>query len=105
MQKVAYAVTKVGRYESFKMKDIGYISDNDLIIACNSKAGKPYIRVFEDCVKDCHKVIGTEDEFKGAYYEIREIELEREDGSREKRECEINYNIWYKLVCYFFMCS
>ena len=43
MKKVAYAVTKVGRYESFKMKGIGYISDNDLIIACNSKAGKPYI--------------------------------------------------------------
>ena len=98
MKKVAYAVTKVGRYESFKMKGIGFITDTDLIIACNSKAGKPYIRVFEDCIKDCHKVIGTEDEYKGAYYEIREIEFERQDGSKEARECEINYYIWYKLA-------
>lgn len=96
MKKVVYSVTRFGRTENFHMKGVGYITDNNLIIACNSKAGKPYIRVFEDCIKDCHKVIGTEDEYKGAYYEIREVEFERQDGSRETRECEINYNIWYK---------
>ena len=98
MKKVVYSVTKVGKVENFSMKGVGYITDTDLVIACNSKAGKPYIRVFEDCIKDCHKVIGTEDEYKGAYYEIREIEFERQDGSKEKRECEINYYIWYKLA-------
>ena len=45
-----------------------------------------------------NKVIGKDDEFKGAYYEIREVEFEDKNGSKEKRECEINYNIWYKLA-------
>ena len=98
MKKVAYAVTKVGRYESFKMKGIGFITDTDLIIACKSKSGNAYIRVFEDVVKDCHPVIGKDNEYKGPYYEIKEVEFAREDGSIESRECEINYNIWYKLA-------
>ena len=100
MKKVVYSVTKVGKVENFSMKGVGYITDTDLVIACKSNAGKPYIRVFEDVVKCCHKVIGKDVEFKGAYYEIREVEFERQDGSKEKRKCEINYNIWYKLAEY-----
>ena len=98
MKKVVYSVTKVGRNENFKMKGVGYITDTDLVIACMSKNQNPYIRVFEDCIKDCHLISGTQDEFKGAYYEIREIEFERPDGNKEARECEINYYIWFKLV-------
>ena len=97
MKKVVFSVTKVGK-DDYRMKGVGYLTDTDLIIPCISKAGKPYIRVFEDVVKCCHKVIGKDDEFKGAYYEIREIEFEDINGSKEKRECEINYNIWYKLA-------
>ena len=59
--------------------------------------------MFEDCVKDCHPVAGKEGEFKGAHYEIREIEVETKNGSGEftgydKREIEIEYSVWYKLV-------
>ena len=46
MKKVVYSVTKLGRNEN-KLKGIGYLADNDLIIACISNQGKPYIRVFE----------------------------------------------------------
>ena len=95
MKKVVYCVTKLGRLENLQMKGVGYITDTDLVIACMSKNQKPYIRVFEDCVKDCHLVINTSDEYKGAYYEIREVEFARADGTKETLECEINYNIWY----------
>ena len=67
MKKVVYCVTKLGRLENLQMKGVGYITDTDLVIACMSKNQKPYIRVFEDCVKDCHLVINTSDEYKGAY--------------------------------------
>lgn len=98
MKKVVYSVTKVGRKENYQMKGVGYITDTDLIIACESKNQKPYIRVFEDCIKDCHLVTGKQDEYKGAYYEVREVEFARQDGSIETRECEFNYYIWYKLA-------
>lgn len=98
MKKVVYSVTRVGRTENFQMKGVGYITDTDLVIACVSKNQKPYLRVFEDCIKNCHQIVGTQDEYKGAYYEIREVEFERPDGSKDSRECEINYYIWYKLA-------
>ena len=101
MKKVVYTVTKVGRTENTKMSGLGYVTENDLIIACISKNQKPYIRVFEDCVKECHKVINTTNEYKGAYYEVKEVEIETKNSSGqstgfEKRELEVNYYIWYK---------
>lgn len=103
MKKVVYLVTKVGRTENTKMTGLGYITDKDLVIACISKNQKPYIRVFEDCIKDCHKISNTTDEYKGAYYEIKEIEFEKktstgESTGFEKREIEINYYIWFKIL-------
>ena len=97
MKKVVFAVTKQGRYENTKTTGVGYITDTDLITACISKSGKPYIRVFEDCVKNCHPVTGKEGEFKGAHYEIREVEIEK-NGSYDTREIESEYSVWYKLV-------
>ena len=83
MKKVVFSVTKQGRYENTKTTGVGYITDTDLIIACLSKNNKPYIRVFEDCVKNCHAVSGREGEYKGAHYEIREIEFEKKTSSGE----------------------
>ena len=103
MKKVVFSVTKQGRYENTKTTGVGYITDTDLITACVSKNGKPYIRVFEDCVKNCHAISGRENEYRGAHYEIREIEFEKKTSSGdstgyETREVEFNYSIWYKIT-------
>ena len=103
MKKVVFSVTKQGRYENTKTTGVGYITDTDLITACVSKSGKPYIRVFEDCVKNCHAISGRDNEYRGAHYEIREIEFEKKTSSGdstgyETREVEINYSIWYKIT-------
>ena len=103
MKKVVYSVSRKNRYGSTKMTGLGFVTENDLIIACNSKSGKAYIRVFEDCVKKCHAVSGRDGEFKGAHYEIREVEVETKNSSGEStgyetKEIEVEYSIWYKLV-------
>ena len=102
MMKVVYSVTKSGKFES-KLTGIGFITETDLVIACVSKNGKPYIRIFEDCVKNCHPIAGRENEYRGAHYEIREIEVQTassggDDTGIEKREIELNYRIWYKIT-------
>ena len=65
MKKVYYSVTKIGRKENAQMKGIGYITDEDLIIALDSKNNNPYIRIFEETVKYLHSN-GRTNEFKGA---------------------------------------
>ena len=46
MKKVVYSITKVGRFEIPKMTGLGYVVDDDLLIAATSQKGKPYIRVY-----------------------------------------------------------
>ena len=55
MKKVVYSISKLNKFGSTKMTGVGFITDSDLIIACVSQKGNPYIRVFEDCVKNCHR--------------------------------------------------
>ena len=103
MKKVVYSVSKNNRYGSNKLTGLGVITESDLVIACVSKKGNSYIRVFEDCVKNCHAVSGRDGEFKGAHYEIHEIEFEKKASSGESkgyetRKIEVEYSIWYKLV-------
>lgn len=103
MQKVVYSVSRLNRFGNTKMTGVGFITDSDLITACVSKKGNAYIRVFEDCVKNCHAVSGRDGEFKGAHHEIREVEFETKNSSGEStgydtREIEVEYSIWYKIV-------
>ena len=95
MKKVVYSVTRLGRTEQ-KISGIGYVTDEDLITACIGKSGKPYIRVFEDCLKNCFPV--KEDEYKGEYYELLEVEVKTKYGSSETKEVEVHYSIWFKYV-------
>ena len=46
MQKVVYSITKAGRNEN-RMTGVGFITKEDLIIACLSQKGKPYVRIFK----------------------------------------------------------
>ncbi len=103
MKKVVYSISRLNRFGSNKMTGVGFITDEDLIIACVSQKGNPYIRVFEDCVKNCHAIPNRDGEFKGPHYEILEVEVETKNGSGEftgydKREIEIEYSVRYKLV-------
>ena len=50
MKKVVYSVSKNNRFGSNKLTGLGFITESDLVIACMSKKGNAYIRVFEDCV-------------------------------------------------------
>ena len=97
MKKVIYSVSRYRKGDIEKNTGIGYITDRDLVIACIGKNGKPYIRVFADCVKQCYPVADRTGEFKGSYSEIREIEFEK-NGAMETREVELEYNIWFKFA-------
>ena len=103
MKKVIYSVSRFNKFGNIKLTGIGFITEKDLIIACVSQKGNAYIRVFADCIKNCHAIPIRHGEYKGAHYEIREVEFEAKNGSGdctgyEKREIEVEYSIWYKLI-------
>ena len=89
MKKVVYSISKKSRKETDKVTGYGYITDKDLIIACMSKTGKPYVRVFQECISKCTPIMDKPNEYKGSIYEIYEI---------EQRDVEVEYYIWYKTV-------
>jgi len=101
MKKVVYSVTKVGKFDS-KRTGLGYVVEDDLIIACLSKGAKPYIRVFDDC--KFRPIPNSENEFKGTSYQIHEVDVEVKDsqgnptGSYEKMEIDVYYDIWFKIL-------
>lgn len=101
MQKVVFSVTKAGKF-STKTTGIGYIDEENLYTPALSQSNKPYIKVY-NCIKNCHKITNRPNEFKGDYYEIREVEIETKNSTGqhtgfETREVEISYSIWFKKV-------
>ncbi len=98
MKKVYYSVKRYKRNDMIEQKGVGYITDTDLVIACISQNNKPYIRVFEDCIKDCHPIPYRPNEYQGGYYEIREIDIDTGKDNYEKREVQLDYKIWYKII-------
>ena len=98
MKKVYYSVKRYKRNEMIEQKGVGYITDTDLVIACISQNNKPYIKVFEDCIKDCHAIPYRPNEYQSGYYEIREIDIDTGKDNYKTREIQLDYKIWYKLV-------
>ncbi|MBQ8881959.1 MAG: hypothetical protein IJY70_01010 [Clostridia bacterium] len=102
MRKVVYSVTKIGRYGNIKTSGFGLLNETDLITFYTGKDGKRHSKVYDDCIRYCHR-IGTSNEFKGNYYEIRELEFETHNSigqstGYDTREIEISYFIWYKFI-------
>ena len=101
MKKVVYSVQRLGKEVYPKTTGVGYITDSDLVIACLSQKDNPYIRVFDDAVKNCYPIYGRDGEFKGEHTEYKEIEVEKESNgyvSMETIEIQIRYRIWYKYA-------
>ncbi len=89
-KKVVYSVTKyVGKFD-YRMKGIGKIQDNDLIMRNNER--------LEDAVKYCLPIPYKHNEFKGTFDEFKEIEVKTKHGNYDTIEVNTEYKIWYKLI-------
>ncbi|MBP3581950.1 MAG: hypothetical protein J6J33_04290 [Clostridia bacterium] len=98
MEKIIYSVTRLTKSGSVKTTGIGVIDGADLAVACVNKKGSAYIRVYPGMAKACSKVVGTEDQYKGFYSELREAEFTDENGASIKKEVVTDYVVWYKVL-------
>ena len=96
MKKVTFSIKK---RNGEKTTGVGYITEEDLLIpAISNKTNKPYIRVFEDCLKYLNKIIGKTNEYQGIYEMIINCDLTDEQGRITTKELPISYYIWYKII-------
>ena len=91
MTKAAYSVTRYSENgNSFRYSGIGKIVNNDLIL----KNGKR----LEDVITKCMLIPYKQNEFKGCFSEIEEIEVQTKYGNFDTIETETSYKIWYKII-------
>ena len=95
MKKVTFSIKK---RNADKITGVGYITNEDLIFLALSKNNKPYIRIFEDCLKYCNKIVGKSNEYQGIYEYLMECDLEDEQGRITTKELAISYYIWFKII-------
>ena len=72
MKKVVYSIRKVKGNFDEKISGLGFLNDEGtLFCKCVSKNGKRYTRAFDDVEKNCHPIIGKENEFNGFFRRLR----------------------------------
>ena len=109
MKKVVYSVSKINRFGNNRMTGVGFITDDDLVIACVSRKGNAYIRVFEDCVKTAmpcpiatvsSKARTTRYAKRSSRKELRAVKTQDTRRERSKSNTPSGTNSWTEKEAY-----
>ncbi len=99
MQKVVYSISKVN--SEMKLKGVGYLVEDSLLIPSTSQKGNAYIRVFGDVTKHCHQIQNSDNEFKGYV----PVSYENINVYNKEKNCydtldyvETTYHVWFKYI-------
>ena len=88
-RKVRFSLTRYTKNGSFKFNGYGQIDNENLYT--NKK-------VYEDCIRYCHKITNKENEYKGCFSLFEEIEFTNEKQQLVNLELEVNYYLWFKIL-------
>ena len=97
MKKIVYSLIRFRKNGNQKKTGVGYITDEDLIVFAY-KDGKYEKKIHEDCIRYCHLIIGTDNQYKGHFTEYENIDVPDKYGSYQTIEIEVEYALWYKVI-------
>ena len=86
---VKFSLTKYTKNGPFKITGYGEIDNENLYTKD---------KVYEDCIRYCHKVLDKTDEFKGCFSQFEYIEVENSREQLDTIEVENNYFLWYRIL-------
>ena len=89
MKKVKFSLTKYTKRGPYRFNGYGKIDDENLYIGN---------KVYEDCIRHCHKLIDKTDEYKGSFYQFETVEFENDRGQLVELELEVNYDLWFEIL-------
>lgn len=88
-KKVKFSLTKFTKKGSFRFTGYGEIDNENLYT---------YKKVYEDCIRYCHKMLNTENEYKGSFSLFEEIEVENDKNQLATLEVENDYTLWFRIL-------
>ena len=88
-QKVKFSLTRYTKKGSYRFTGYGEIDENNLYT---------YNKVYEDCIKCCHKRINTSNEYKGGFTQYEEIEFTNDRNQLVELELEVSYDLWFRIL-------
>ena len=88
-KKVKYSLIKFTKKGSQRFTGFAEIDDENLYIGN---------RTYEDCIRYCNKVLNTNNEYKGNFTQIEEIQFENNKGNLIELEVETSYSLWFRVI-------
>lgn len=88
-KKVKFSLIKFTKKGSFRFVGYGEI-DNENLYTKNQD--------YEDCIRYCHKIPNTTNEFKGSFSQFEIIEFENDKGQIVELEVENCYQLWFRIL-------
>lgn len=88
-KKVKFSLTKFTKKGSFRFVGYGEIDNENLYTKS---------KTYEDCIRYCHKMLNSTNEFKSSFAQFEEIEFENEKGQIVNLEVENCYGLWFRIL-------
>lgn len=89
MKKVKFSLTRYSKKGSYKFTGYGEIDDENLYTKN---------KVYENCIRYCHKKLDTPNEYKGSFSQFEEVEFTGDKNRLVNLEIEVCYQLWFKVL-------
>ena len=88
-KKVKYSLIKYLKRGSYRFTGYGEIDNENLYTKD---------KVYEDCIRKCHKRLNAPNEYKGSFSYYEEIEFINYKGEYITTEVETCYDLWFRIL-------
>ena len=88
-RKVKFSLTKFTKKSSFRFTGYGEIDNENLYT---------YNKVYEDCIRYCHKMMNFENEYRGSFSLFETIEITNDRNQLVEIEVENDYTLWFRVL-------
>lgn len=88
-KKVKFSLTRYTKKGSYRFTGYGEIDNENLYTKD---------KVYEDCIKSCHKIMNKSNEYKGSFYQYETIEFVNDRNYLVELELEVDYDLWFRIL-------
>lgn len=88
-KKVKFSLTRYTKKGSYRFTGYGEIDNENLYTKK---------KVYEDCIKSCHKMLNKSNEYKGSFFQYETIEFVNDRNNLVELELEVDYDLWFRIL-------
>lgn len=88
-KKVKFSLTRYTKKGSYRFTGYGEIDNENLYTKK---------KVYEDCIKNCHKMLNKSNEYKGSFFQYETIEFVNDRNNLVELGLEVDYDLWFRIL-------